>query len=505
MNGTISNTVTATYTLTVNPTTIDTSGLVSVAFGFAIFGPGDATIINHGTVQASSNVGIEIRGGASIVNSGLITTSALYSQALFLVQGGSVVNAAGGTISNPHGVAVYAYKSYAAITNAGVMGAIALGSGGTVINEKSGTSNQGIRISGGGAVANAGVIRGEIVLYNGGGVSNASSGTIDAGVVVHGEAGIVTNAGSISDVQFDANLGSRLIAEPGARLGGAYGGNTIGASIASVLELAPGSGTLSGLGVTIDNFGSIAFDSGAAWELSGTSSALAGGETISGFANGDTLDLTGVTNAAISDFNAGTLTLSTSGGLLHLLLPDSTYTTQQFHAAPSPDGTAITVVACFAAGARILTSTGETEVQHLRVGDRVLSPGGRLLPVLWLGHRHLDCNSHPHPPAVWPVRVRRGAFAPNVPHRDLMLSPDHAVRVGEVLIPIRCLVNGTTIAKHPMSHIEYWHLELPAHDLVLAEGLTAESYLDTGNRSAFNATAAPARSSSAASSASSRR
>ncbi len=31
----------------------------------------------------------------------------------------------------------------------------------------------------------------------------------------------------------------------------------------------------------------------------------------------------------------------------------------------------------------------------------------------------------------------------------------------------------------------YWHLELPHHDLILAEGLSAESYLDTGNRGAF--------------------
>ena len=33
--------------------------------------------------------------------------------------------------------------------------------------------------------------------------------------------------------------------------------------------------------------------------------------------------------------------------------------------------------------------------------------------------------------------------------------------------------------------ITYWHLELPVHDVVLAEGIAAESYLDTGNRAAF--------------------
>ena len=37
----------------------------------------------------------------------------------------------------------------------------------------------------------------------------------------------------------------------------------------------------------------------------------------------------------------------------------------------------------------------------------------------------------------------------------------------------------------------YWHVELDRHDAVLAEGLACETYLDTGNRDAFE-NAAPA-------------
>jgi hypothetical protein len=36
-----------------------------------------------------------------------------------------------------------------------------------------------------------------------------------------------------------------------------------------------------------------------------------------------------------------------------------------------------------------------------------------------------------------------------------------------------------------VERVEYWHVELDAHDVMLAEGLPAESYLDTGNRTAF--------------------
>jgi hypothetical protein len=62
--------------------------------------------------------------------------------------------------------------------------------------------------------------------------------------------------------------------------------------------------------------------------------------------------------------------------------------------------------------------------------------------------------------------------------------PVEALRAGD-LIPIRYLVNGATIAQMPADQVTYWHVELPAHGVIYAEGLAAESYLDTGNRAAF--------------------
>jgi hypothetical protein len=59
------------------------------------------------------------------------------------------------------------------------------------------------------------------------------------------------------------------------------------------------------------------------------------------------------------------------------------------------------------------------------------------------------------------------------------------VVVGWALTPIRALVNGATVEQVRVPNVEYWHVELDAHDIVLAEGLPAESYLDTGNRAAF--------------------
>ncbi len=57
--------------------------------------------------------------------------------------------------------------------------------------------------------------------------------------------------------------------------------------------------------------------------------------------------------------------------------------------------------------------------------------------------------------------------------------------VDGVLIPVRCLLNDASIRQTPCARVTYWHVELEAHDVLLAEGLPCESYLDTGNRGAF--------------------
>ena len=156
-----------------------------------------------------------------------------------------------------------------------------------------------------------------------------------------------------------------------------------------------------------------------------------------------------------------------------------------FGGGPNNFFTADVFVACFRAGTRIRTPGGEVAVEALRVGDAVVSHFGGTVPVRWIGQRRLDVGRHKRPWDVAPVRVRAGAFGVGVPSRDVLLSPDHAVFADGVLVPVRYLVNGRTIAQEWAREVTYFHVELPAHDVVLAEGLPCESYLDTGNRSAF--------------------
>ena len=150
--------------------------------------------------------------------------------------------------------------------------------------------------------------------------------------------------------------------------------------------------------------------------------------------------------------------------------------------------------ACFRAGTRILTERGEAAVEDLRVGDRVRTVlGGTVEPITWIGRREVDCARHPKPRHVWPVRVAADAFGPGQPHTDLFLSPRHAVYVNEVLIPIRHLVNGSTITQVPTDQVTYYHIELPRHDVVLAQGLPVESFLAEKDASDYANGAGPVR------------
>ena len=146
-------------------------------------------------------------------------------------------------------------------------------------------------------------------------------------------------------------------------------------------------------------------------------------------------------------------------------------------------------IVCFCSGTLIRTVRGDVAVEHLAVGDLATTAQGEPRSIRWLGHRRIDCRRHLRPHEVMPVRISAHAFGENRPSRDLIVSPGHSLCVdvvGEVLIPASSLINGTTICQEDIDHVTYWHVELEAgHDILLAENMPAESYLDMGNRAFF--------------------
>ncbi len=163
-------------------------------------------------------------------------------------------------------------------------------------------------------------------------------------------------------------------------------------------------------------------------------------------------------------------------------------TNQTFALAGAPGNGVVTIeLLCFLGGTRILTPTGDVVVEALSIGDLVTITDGRAAPVRWIG-RQTVCRTFADPLRVLPIRIKAGALAKNVPSRDLLLSPCHAVLVNNVLIQAGALVNGTSIVREtriPETFV-YYHVELDDHALILAEGAPSETFIDNVDRMAFD-------------------
>jgi Hint domain len=449
-----------------------------------------------GTIQGYTGVYLANGGGGIVTNAGQIIaqSASIGSVGVLITGGGALSNTSTGSIQGYQGVVIGGgagtVSNAGLITASGIGGiyAVVFGQGGSVDNTGTIQGHSGVSLNAAGTVTNEASINasaGYGIRLGGGGVAG-NTGTIQGGIYVAGGiASTVTNAGSINGLTNDAvffatgNASSKLIVDPGATFTGAINGG------AGTMELTSGSpGSLGGLGVSIANFGTLQFDSSAAWSVSGTYLGLSPMQ-ISGFENGNfnTIELTGF--AAVSETYA-TNALTLGDGISDF----ETLAIVGVSGSPSGfqitnDGSNTFIVDCFASGTHIATPGGAARVEDLAIGDLVNAHFAGAVAIEWIGHRHLDCTRHPDPRKVWPVRVAAGTFGPLRPTRDLTLSPNHAVYVNGELIPIGRLINGTSIVQIPVDRITYYHVELAEHDLLLAEGVLAESYLDVGDRSNF--------------------
>jgi hypothetical protein len=140
---------------------------------------------------------------------------------------------------------------------------------------------------------------------------------------------------------------------------------------------------------------------------------------------------------------------------------------------------------CYCAGTHIRTASGPVAIEALRQGDLVITRDGAW-PVRWIGENHVSTR-FADPLRVLPIRIAAGALAAGLPARDLLVSPDHAMYLGGVLIQASALINGTTItrATNVPERFVYYHVELPVHALIYAEDALSESFVDNVSRAHF--------------------
>jgi hypothetical protein len=144
---------------------------------------------------------------------------------------------------------------------------------------------------------------------------------------------------------------------------------------------------------------------------------------------------------------------------------------------------------CFLPGSMIATEAGEIAVEALSIGDPIRTETGRIVPVKWIGRQTVSTRFGPAE-RLMPVRFAAGSLGDGLPHTDLTVTADHGMLVDGIICHAGALENGTTITRVPLSEMgetyTVYHIETDAHEIILANGAPAETFIDNVSRRAFD-------------------
>ncbi len=474
--------------------------LINTGTGTVLTNENGASLINDATSTIDNQDGATLTNSANVVNYGTINNGASFEDTATgtVLGAGTFTQTAGGTTE----IDGY-FRQGALNVEAGTF-----------------TVNNTTVIKGDASDAGSIVITANNTLTVGHTFSITGNLTIDSGATLAARnfvetAGAVTLDGGTIDPTGIENDGG-TISGSGALIGNVVNDAEIMASGGrlNIQGNVSGSGTLVvGPGATLELGGSVsgntlqfAADTGVAQidDLLNGADQQQFSAPISDYVPGDGIDLAvaglgtfgDISSATPGTYDAATqttaLALDDGASLVATLTLEGDYAHRTFTVSQASGFVDVGVTPCYCRGTLIETERGQTRVEDLKIGDEVATMSGALRPIRWIGRRRYGGRFAMGRKDILPVCIMAGAFDDNVPRRDLWISPHHAMYFKDrhfegVLIEAKDLVNGASIVRVELvDKVEYFHIELDTHDVIIAEGALSESYIDDDSRGMFN-------------------
>jgi hypothetical protein len=486
--------------------TIQAAAIASAGYGdlAVISGFGNGDVIDNTTIAYSgATLSTSVVSGNTVAT---VTNGASSASYIFAGSVASSLKLAADTLATPGAeIAFLAPTPVTTVVASGVTSSgniiasgstLTVSSGGTLV---SGTIQSGVAL---GSAMILGADSGTTILAGGNEVvSGTATGDQIYGIqLVSAGTAVVSNEtvfnGGALDLYLKGSSATGTVVSSGGTLaisGNAVASNTTMTGGATIALQSP-KANLAG-SVIMQGTGNTILITGA------TSAGFGDMATISGFVAGDTIDIANFGTGAVvtSAVSGGNTVVTVSSGTgtqsSESFIFAGAYTSGYFSITPDGNGGQQIVAAgtpCFCPGTLIQTEAGEAPVETLAIGDRVTTMRGEQRPIKWIGRRAYAGRFATGKANILPVVITAGALADGLPRRDLVVSPLHAMYLptdaGDgVLVPASALVNGVSIIQRErVDSVEYIHIELDTHDVILAEGAPSETFVDDQSRGMFH-------------------
>ncbi|MGI3187265.1 Hint domain-containing protein [Nioella aestuarii] len=212
-----------------------------------------------------------------------------------------------------------------------------------------------------------------------------------------------------------------------------------------------------------------------------------GDDTINALIGADEVNITATAGSSITANGNALATLNIHDPAATILNPTTIQTANG--ATITHSGFGSVQIVCFAEGSLISTPDGETPVEQLQAGDLVVTLEGDHARVKWMGRQTVVTRFGPAE-RLMPVRFAAGSLGDGLPHTDLTVTADHGMLVDGVICHAGALVNGTTITQVPLAEMgetyTVYHIETEEHEIILANGAPAETFIDNVSRRVFD-------------------